>query len=219
MGRVMPEKTKATTLQQKFGFVDSDLKTPKHDEIMIWLDAKMAEIVAKLEDQQWTQRLIEEVKERYQDFVRQNRVEPPKLGNPPEKPPIHEISKKWEHPITTGSENKFTVGFVDMAVSYSCPSLSVTGLELKYDDRGRALGFKTTPSWQIIHCGTKKVFFEVKTSIKSIGELTRQIRMYQVHEKEARFIVVSPDDHAEKVLKSQGIGFLKYTGDQEKLKL
>jgi hypothetical protein len=210
----MAEKTKATTLQQKFGFVDSDLKTPKHDEIMIWLDANMKEIVTRLENQQWTQRQVEEVKERYEDFVRKTGVEPPELGNSPEKPPVCEIKKEWEHPITTGSENKFTVGFVDMAVSYGCPSLSVTGLELKYDDRGKALGFKVPPSWQIIHNDTKKVCFEIKVSIKSIGELIRQIRLYEVYETRARFIVVSPDDHAEKILKSQRIGFLKYTGDQ-----
>jgi hypothetical protein len=36
------------TLQAKFGFQDGDLKTPKHDEIMIWLADNILEICAKV---------------------------------------------------------------------------------------------------------------------------------------------------------------------------
>ena len=37
-------KPKAQTLQQKLGFFDEDLKKPKHDEIMIWLDQNIGSI-------------------------------------------------------------------------------------------------------------------------------------------------------------------------------
>lgn len=32
---------KAQTLQARFGFADSDIKKPKHDEIMLWLDQNL----------------------------------------------------------------------------------------------------------------------------------------------------------------------------------
>lgn len=40
-------KPRARTLQQRFGFMDDDLKTPKHDEIMLWLDMNIHEILTK----------------------------------------------------------------------------------------------------------------------------------------------------------------------------
>lgn len=39
---------KAQTIQQRFGFLDNDLKTPKHDEIMLWLDKNAVSIVEEL---------------------------------------------------------------------------------------------------------------------------------------------------------------------------
>lgn len=36
---------KAKTLQQKLGFFDDDLKNPTHDEILIWLDKNINEVV------------------------------------------------------------------------------------------------------------------------------------------------------------------------------
>jgi len=38
-------KPKAQTLQQKLGFFDDDLRKPKHDELMIWLDSNIENIV------------------------------------------------------------------------------------------------------------------------------------------------------------------------------
>jgi hypothetical protein len=49
--------------------------------------------------------------------------------------------------------------------------------------------------------------FEIKSSIPSIGELIRQIRMYQTYQK-GRYVVVSPDARWERMLDSQRIGFI-----------
>jgi hypothetical protein len=54
-----------------------------------------------------------------------------------------------------------------------------------------------------------KVFFEVKTTIPSLGELIRQIRMYQEYEN-GIWVVVSPDDTHSSRLEKQGIKFIKY---------
>ena len=34
-------KPRATTIQQKFGFADTDLKKPAHDDMIIWLENKL----------------------------------------------------------------------------------------------------------------------------------------------------------------------------------
>jgi len=44
----MPQKKRTTTLQEKFGFMDSDLKTPQHDAIMTWLDGEVENIAKSL---------------------------------------------------------------------------------------------------------------------------------------------------------------------------
>lgn len=41
-------RPKGQTLQQRFGFNNSDLTTPKHDEIMLWLDENIEAIIAYL---------------------------------------------------------------------------------------------------------------------------------------------------------------------------
>lgn len=40
-------RPKAQTLQQRFGFMDDDLKKPKHDEIMLWLNSYIDENLAE----------------------------------------------------------------------------------------------------------------------------------------------------------------------------
>ena len=64
------------------------------------------------------------------------------------------------------------------------------------------------PRW---HCEPRieSVIFEAKTSIRSLGELIRQIRLYQEYRK-GHYIVVSPDDRFAEVLRGQGIQFIKY---------
>jgi hypothetical protein len=43
-------KPKAQTIQNKFGFLDDDLKNDTHDEMMIWLDTNIrnTEIMKKI---------------------------------------------------------------------------------------------------------------------------------------------------------------------------
>ena len=36
---------RAKTLQERFGFLDEDLKTPSHDALMSWIDEYIAEIL------------------------------------------------------------------------------------------------------------------------------------------------------------------------------
>jgi hypothetical protein len=56
------------------------------------------------------------------------------------------------------------------------------------------------------------LLFEVKTEIRSCGELMRQINLYRTHETQGRFFVVSPDDRFKPTLASEGVGFVEYPG-------
>lgn len=237
---------KTTTLQQKFGFQDTDLRTPAHDALMVWLDGNAENILLnRYQPLQFAQEDIRSVVEEMQGEVRalideNERIKEKSASDssffgkqrhhsavamlekchawvPPEQrivecfvgigiqqhrtevdPFLHRVyvSKKvWEYPIMTGKE--FMVGFVDMLVrveifdklAYYCDGL---GLPCQWGCSGRQ----------------EEYLFEIKPSISSVGELIRQIRMYQQY-KSGSYIVVSPDDRFASVLSGQGIGFIK----------
>ena len=56
------------------------------------------------------------------------------------------------------------------------------------------------------HWQAMPVYFEVKATLPSAGELIRQIRMYQEY-VQGEWVVVSPDDRHRSILESQGIRF------------
>jgi hypothetical protein len=197
---------KATTIQQRFGFSDGDLKTPMHDEIMLWLDSKVGEIyIPKLIG--WNNNTLLEIEKfsleysqkhpEWEGFVIPDLVQP-------------EITEKtWEFAISSGN---YVIGFLDLFVKVEIPGLNLfTGIgsyqpKVHIDKRNT----------------THEILFEVKTSIPSLGELIRQIRFYQeylpdgkdmraaVGFADRKYIVVCPDDRFKEPLAQQGIGFLKY---------
>lgn len=57
-------KPKAQTLQQKLGFFDEDLKKPKHDELMLWLDNNIERIINKIFNSPFTDDEIKIIRER-----------------------------------------------------------------------------------------------------------------------------------------------------------
>lgn len=91
---------KAQTLQQRFGFHDKDLMTPKHDEIMIWLDEHITEILSS----------FPKIHKRF--------------GRPDSA--ITVIEKRWEFPIhqfhdrMNGETTQgICIGFIDFVVFYT----------------------------------------------------------------------------------------------------
>ena len=157
------KESRAKTLQERFGFVDSDLKTPRHDEIMIWLQANAEPITDSIWKRGWHSPI-----DTYES--------------------IYHASIEWEYPITNGQ--KFTIGFIDMRVE--CTACLAPGRWVQ-----------------------REFFFEVKSSIPSIGELMRQINLYRLHKPQGYFIVVSPDESAKEVLRSQHIHFVKYDPERD----
>jgi len=150
---------KAQTLQQRFGFADKDLTTPKHDEIMLWLDQNIVTVIGHIlnHSKRWKQ--IAEGRE------------------------WSHGDTEWEMPVISrsGYGNQYIIGFVDLATLVS------VGSDQRY------------------------FMFEVKSSIPSLGEVIRQIRMYETYSRGA-YVIVSPDDRFADALRAQGIEFYKCPG-------
>lgn len=91
----MVEKNRNFTLQQKMGFSDADLKTSLHDEIMIWLDANISEII---------------------DPIMRKTFRPEIISLLDSGQAYLELIKIWEKPITTG-KNNYIIGFIDFSVT------------------------------------------------------------------------------------------------------
>lgn len=97
------------------------------------------------------------------------------------------LEKTWEQPIIRGHQQyKTIVGYADMRVFAEGPD----PLDSQYSKRFAYI-------------------FEVKSKIKNIGEVIRQIRQYQTFVRDYIFVVVCPDDKFAGILRDQGIGFIK----------
>ena len=178
-------KPRATTIQQRFGFQDGDLKTPKHDEMMLWLDSNLLKIVGAMAGS-W---------DNGRDAARKEGC-PEELLSEEHNRTLDR--RTWEYPIVDRKYGgaKYVIGFVDLWASCTAP-------ELRRWESGE---------W---HWGnpTKYFYFEVKSTIPSLGELIRQIRMYQEYIEthlSGAFYIVSPDARFKDALRSQGIGFVHY---------
>lgn len=85
------------------------------------------------------------------------------------------------------------------------------------EDGGMIIGFVDLSAC----VGEQRVLFEAKTAIDSLGELFRQVRMYQegyiVDEpvKGMRFVIVCPDDTHADTIRQQRLHFLKYDPQQQ----
>jgi hypothetical protein len=132
------------------------------------------------------------------------------LGNPPSREV--RMTKIWEAPVTqSGATTKYVIGFLDMVVLVENTELEVAGL---YNDSSY-VGFeeirRPLPKWRVTWPDTPQrgLGFEAKVAIPSLGELIRQLRLYQQYCR-YQLYVVSPDDRFAEQLLAQGFGFIKY---------
>lgn len=130
------------------------------------------------------------------------------LGKPPARN-LEITDVDWESPITTGRDNKYIVGFADMKVTYDIHSLILEPYEEIFFDHTPSMEKLEIPKWAVTP-RRNILFFEVKAAVKSLGELVRQIRMYETYVGRDRFYVVCPDDSFKELLRKQRIGFVKY---------
>lgn len=102
-------------------------------------------------------------------------------------------------------------------VKEACPNWNIAdtsfSLEFEYvvTDRNFVVGFID------LYCPQLGIAIEVKSEIPTLGELIRQIHFYNKYLNVAKWIVVSPDSRVSKILKDQGICFIRYQSSQLKL--
>jgi|688.fasta_scaffold86665_4 hypothetical protein len=188
------KEVKVQTMQERFGFQDKELSTPRHDEIMLWLDEWV-------ESNMHTALGWDGVDVRDTEGSKDCRyvtIDKVKVGPLPDFPPVKVSKKVWEVAIVNKG---YTIGFADMAIQYRRPALQFA------QDSGR---FWIEEGWDHV------VYFEVKPVVPSLGELIRQIRMYQTYTNipdysgsSPKWFVVTPDTRFKNQLKAQGIGLIE----------
>lgn len=231
-------KPKAQTLQMKLGFFDEDFKKPKHDELMIWLDKNKVNILNDIFDSNYFDSLYKNA-EREFNIIKNNTMADLKISYDKEKNEdkqfdyhclIQEFSKlefkqicpvraerfrtascTWEVPVKTGYDNKYIVGFIDCVIAFRKPHycFSPVHSSLQINDKDvfkHSVGDVkcNIESWPCDIC------VEVKTEIKSVGELIRQIRHYQEYIKDEDFYVLCPNNQYKDILREQGIGSINF---------
>ncbi len=185
---------KTQTLQQRVGFQDKDLTTPKHDEILSWLDSDLLNVLKLIGITNIIKRRQQKAIEHFiksknnSDIVRTEPILPDEYDISKIK-----IKKIWEYPI---QDKSYVIGFVDFRAIIKFPVTSsfesITG--------GREWG---SFDEEIIFN------FEIKSAIPSLGELFRQIQLYKVYDKNP-FVIICPDARFREQIESQGLTFLKY---------
>ncbi len=204
---------KATTIQQRFGFNDEELKTAGHDEIIIWLYNNVERLVAPY------------MMSIFRDSMKECGVDRAPDGTDES---VKAITKSLEYAI---SDRNYIIGFIDFVARAEGPILNEYEMEeyvysLDYYNSIAASRKPLMPGEQkqdnmlyrggkkkvtSIHAGrhSEEFYFEVKTSIPSLGELLRQINMYRKY-KPGTYFVVCPDDRFKDMLFEQGVRFIKY---------
>lgn len=108
--------------------------------------------------------------------------------------PTFRLVTEWEVPLFT--HNGYALGFLDMKVEASTRIPMVDGGPLRH---GR--------DWW-----SGRFYIEAKSTIPSLGELVRQLNLYQqyVGLYPGQFIIVSPDVRYAAKLRDLGFGFIEY---------
>lgn len=233
---------KAKTLQQRFGFIDDDLKTPLHDDIVMWADENIESILNFLfpgNDSNILERanyligeaneLIEKKNYRTETKARSihqktrcintvdydnqtvnidlQALDINNIAIPPYPNNVYIDDKIWEKPVMS---KQYIIGFVDLYITFALPELRLTcldydGRRFSFNDDVRSAAFTFGAEYRC----WRKLAIEVKTKIPSLGELLRQIRMYQEYMR-CKYLVVCPDSRFRKQIEDQGIMFLEY---------
>lgn len=140
----------------------------------------------------------------------------------PKRETIKILEKPWEHPVTTQStsttgyvSSKNIVGFIDIKIVFRYTQLSLTGIDMgtkmvvdkiRWSQTTKIINYKHGYEDGVY---THSVYLEIKTKITSLGELFRQLKMYQEYVK-GDFVIVCPDDSEKKIIVEQGYKFVKY---------
>ena len=100
------------------------------------------------------------------------------------------ITKKLEgkEPVDIDKVKNYVVGFVDLYSIVAVPFIRIDGV-IRENEQYK-LEPNTIPRWKIGR-SSLVIAFEVKTEINSLGELIRQIRLYQKYSSSLSLILLS----------------------------
>lgn len=188
-------KPKASTMAQRFGFADPDLTTPAHDSLLMWLSENIEEII-QLEAGQMTREIFRHRNGAWRPISQNDltQQECSEVDKHPLGETIFHVKQIWECPIL---DRSYTIGFCDMKVIVTREiengTIDIDYSGVKVSDRK-----ETADKWM-----------EIKPSIPSVGELIRQLRMYQTYTSGDKWFVVSPDTRFRSQIESQGFGFIE----------
>ena len=118
------------------------------------------------------------------------------MGEPP--PREIEVKSEIERPIVKYNGTRPTiVGYVDIVISARATQLSfINSTEM--------------PRWHTQWSNCAAFSLDAKTEIRSLGELLRQFKSYQVYWPKMPFFIVSADTRFAEEICDEGFGFIKY---------
>ena len=198
---------------QQQGFWDEEVATPRHDEINAWAydnaDAIFRATYPKMFDRGWVRDDIQ-VSHSAAEVDTGHKIALKTFLEETERPNPRIARRTWEYVLQSGGEGRSSyrrvVGYADL-VFHTVASEVVS----KWDD--------THKQWSEIEfeIATNRrdwpsILVESKSEIPSVGNLIRQLRLYQTAFA-GRMVVVSPDATHEGLLAEQGFTFVRYPGN------
>lgn len=210
--RMMMEKNKSKTYLERLGFGDTDLKTPEHDKMCLWVYTHPLKVLQTLPinltplvginlrsrsschyagDQQCNGEClnIPATFEKCKYLTQSNQLKEIAKNSKDEPPELI-----WEYPIMS---NQYIIGYIDMKIEDS-----------RYF---RALCNKYSPL--TIH-KFPRVLIEIKPEINSIGETIRQINTYKRYES-GNYIIVTKTKGLKQLFLEQGIHIYEFEEEKE----
>lgn len=216
------DKTKAKTLVERFGFKDTELTTPEHDDIFCWLFNKMnickmltaLNIISGPNELQLDKMSYSDINKAQCDWsIYTDNC----TGN------CYNGDEQTKASIVSSAKNNFNICNRSIAQSL-IQAINIYGefavlsgtYNIGFIDAKITIDTKAKPTGQEKkHCTfyldisnlTQVFYIEIKPKVQSLGELLRQINLYRSHIDYGKWIILTDEikDEFETILKDQNI--------------
>jgi hypothetical protein len=227
----MSKQKSAKTLMERFGFKDTDLSTPEHDEILLWLLDKRNALqvllsvgcvinpkysVACIHQSRYAVRRDRECDWKWKDFCCTGICDYSDISKPQRLQRHAFAFKKAMQPrsqadtLTIHAEepilgyNNYNIGFADAKITVNQTIREFGNVD---DD----CFFNWMPPFVVAN---SKYYVEIKPNVKSIGELIRQINLYKSHlHFDNEWILLTKTKGLKDIMKSQQISVFEWSKD------
>jgi hypothetical protein len=224
-----------STLQSRFGFQDSDLTTPQHDSILLWLLDHAEDVIRYLPDRTvdltaihraWLEEQLRELryyrKQNTHDDDADKKITAcrKQIEDLPAAwiypVPLTIVQKRSEQPVLNGT---FPIGFVDLFIETKGEEPVISTSSSDVDKWEAALDSDPDLPGYCLFKVQEHYYFEIKSRIPSLGEMIRQLRMYEQYipnparqysssRTNSRLGVVSPDRRFAREIRNEGFFFV-----------